>query len=141
MRNVLSQVPKAHQPAVSAAIRTVFAQPGQRAAAQTWRAVADNLRQRFAKAAECMDRAGEDVLAFMAFPHDHWPKLASTNCLERLNKENKRRANVVGDLPQRRGRGPAGRRRAAGAERRLAGEPALPEPGEPGDGADTVEPA
>ena len=99
MRNVLSQVPKAHQPAVSAAIRTVFAQPDQRAASTTWRAVADSLRSRFAKAAECMDSAEEDVLAFMAFPQDHWPKLASTNCLERLNKEIKRRANVVGIFP------------------------------------------
>ena len=99
MRNVLSQVPKAHQPAVSAAIRTVFAQPDQEAASKTWREVADGLRPRFAKAAEGMDRAEEDVLAFMAFPKEHWPKLASTNCLERLNKEIKRRANVVGIFP------------------------------------------
>ncbi len=46
-----------------------------------------------------MDSAEEDVLAFMAFPGDHWPKLASTNCLERLNKEIKRRTNVVGIFP------------------------------------------
>lgn len=99
MRNVLSQVAKAHQPAVSAAIRTVFAQPDQQAASRTWREVADSLRVRFAKAAECMDGAEQDVLAFMAFPKDHWPKLASTNCLERLNKEIKRRSNVVGIFP------------------------------------------
>ncbi|GAB4564744.1 MAG: hypothetical protein Tsb0017_24880 [Geothermobacteraceae bacterium] len=61
--------------------------------------MADNLRPRFSKAAECMDLAEEDVLAFMAFPKEHWPKLASTNCLERLNKEIKRRSNVVGIFP------------------------------------------
>ena len=99
MRNVLSRVPKAHQAAVSAAIRTVFAQPDQPSAVRTWREVADGLRARFSRAAECMDSAEEDVLAFMAFPKEHWPKLASTNCLERLNKEIKRRANVVGIFP------------------------------------------
>jgi len=99
MRNVLAQVPKAHQPAISAAVRTAFAQPDQQAAARQWRQVADSLRERFPKAADCMDSAEEDVLAFMAFPKDHWPKLASTNCLERLNKEIKRRSNVVGIFP------------------------------------------
>ena len=99
MRNVLAQVPKAHQPAISAAVRTAFAQPDQQAAARQWRQVADSLRERFPKAADCMDSAEEDVLAYMAFPKDHWPKLASTNCLERLNKEIKRRSNVVGIFP------------------------------------------
>ena len=46
-----------------------------------------------------LDRAEQDVLAFMAFPKDHWPKIASTNCLERLNKEIKPRSNVVGIFP------------------------------------------
>jgi transposase-like protein len=99
MRNVLSHVPKIHQAAVSAAIRTAFAQPDQETAIKVWRNVADNLRPRFSKAADCMDLAEEDVLAFMAFPKEHWPKLASTNCLERLNKEIKRRSNVVGIFP------------------------------------------
>lgn len=99
MRNVLSQVPRAQQPAVSAAIRTVFAQPDPQAASRQWRQVADGLRGRFAKAAACMDAAEEDVLGFMSFPKDHWPKIASTNCLERLNKEIKRRSNVVGIFP------------------------------------------
>lgn len=99
MRNVLSHVPKAHQPAISAAVRTAFAQSDQAAARRQWRQVADSLRERFAKAATCMDSAEEDVLAFMAFPKEHWPKLASTNCLERLNKEIKRRSNVVGIFP------------------------------------------
>lgn len=99
MRNVLAHVPKAHQPAISAAVRTTFAQPDQQTATRQWRQVADNLRERFPRAADCMDNAEEDVLAFMAFPKDHWPKLASTNCLERLNKEIKRRSNVVGIFP------------------------------------------
>jgi putative transposase len=99
MRNVLAQVPRAHQPAISAAVRTAFAQGDQQAATRQWRGVADSLRERFPKAAECLDRAEEDVLAFMAFPKDHWPKIASTNCLERLNKEIKRRSNVVGIFP------------------------------------------
>lgn len=99
MRNVLSQVPKVHQAAVSAAIRTVFAQPDRKTASSQWRQVADSLRHRFPKAAACMDAAEEDVLAFMAFPKEHWSKIASTNCLERLNKEIKRRANVVGIFP------------------------------------------
>jgi len=99
MRNVLAQVPRAHQPAISAAVRTAFAQPNQQAATQQWRQVAESLRERFPKAAACLERAEQDVLAFMAFPKDHWPKIASTNCLERLNKEIKRRSNVVGIFP------------------------------------------
>ena len=84
---------------MSTAIRTVFAQPDQVSAVRTWREVADGLRMRFSGVAECMDSAEADVLAFMAYPKEHWPKLASTNCLERLNKEIKRRANVVGIFP------------------------------------------
>lgn len=99
MRNVIAQVPKVHQPAVSAAVRTALNQPDQREASRQWREVADNLRGRFPKAAACLDNAEEDVLAFMVFPKEHWPKLASTNCLERLNKEIKRRSNVVGIFP------------------------------------------
>ena len=99
MRNVLAQVPRAHQPAISAAVRAALAQPDQQAASRQWRQVADSLRERFPKAADCLDRAEQDVLAFMAFPKDHWPKIASTNCLERLNKEIKRRSNVVGIFP------------------------------------------
>ena len=102
MRNVLAQVPKAHQPAVSAAVRTALNQPDQREASRQWREVADGLRERFSKASACLDSAEEDVLAFMAFPKEHWPKLASTNCLERLNKEIKRRSNVVGIFPNNR---------------------------------------
>jgi putative transposase len=99
MRNLLAQVPPAHQPAISAAVRTAFAQDDQAAALRQWCQVDDSLRERFPRAAGCMDSAEKDVLAFMAFPKDHWPKLASTNCLKRLNKEIKRWSSVVGIFP------------------------------------------
>ena len=84
------------------AIATVLNPRDQREASRQWREVADGLRERFSKASACLDSAEEDVLAFMAFPKEHWPKLASTNCLERLNKEIKRRGNVVGIFPNNR---------------------------------------
>ena len=99
MRNCLAHVPKAQHSMVAAAIRTVFAQEDAAAGATAWRHVADQLRPRFPKLAALMDEAEADVLAFMGFPRAHWPKLHSTNPLERLNKEVKRRANVVGIFP------------------------------------------
>lgn len=99
MRNALAHVAKAEQSMVSAAIRSVFAQDNQGAASQTWRHVADQLRQRFGKLAALMDDAEADVIAFMAFPRAHWPKIHSTNPIERLNREVKRRADVVGIFP------------------------------------------
>ena len=99
MRNALAHVSKAEHSMVSAAIRSVFAQDNQAAASQTWRHVADQLRQRFGKLAALMDDAEADVIAFMAFPRAHWPKLHSTNPIERLNKEVKRRSDVVGIFP------------------------------------------
>jgi transposase-like protein len=83
----------------TAAIRTVFTQEVAAAGATAWRHVADQLRPRFPKLAALMDEAETDVLSFMSFPRAHWPKLHSTNPLERLNKEVKRRANVVGIFP------------------------------------------
>ena len=84
---------------VAAVIRTAFVQENQQEARQQWRETADKLRERFAKVAELMDSAEDDVLAFMSFPKEHWPQLASTNSLERLNKEIKRRSRVVGIFP------------------------------------------
>ena len=69
------------------------------APSQTWRKVGDQLRPRIRKLAELMDEAEADVIAFMGFPKSHWPKLHLTNPIERLNKEVKRRADVVGILP------------------------------------------
>ena len=101
MRNALAYVPKAQHQMVAAAIRTVFAQDTQAAASKTWRQVADQLRPRIPKLAALMDDAEADVIAFMAFSKAHWPKLHSTNPIERLNKEVKRRADVVGIFPPR----------------------------------------
>ncbi|MBA3472062.1 MAG: IS256 family transposase, partial [Rubrobacter sp.] len=99
MRNALSLVPKAAQQMVGATIRTVFAQPDGESAREQWRRVADGFRPRFPKLAELMDGAEEDVLAYAAFPSEHWHKVWSNNPLERLNKEVKRRTNVVGIFP------------------------------------------
>jgi putative transposase len=99
MRNALAHVPKGQHSMVAAAIRTVFAQETPQAASTAWRHVADQLRPRFPKLAALMDDAEADVLAYKAFPAAHWPKLHSTNPIERLNKEVKRRADVVGIFP------------------------------------------
>jgi putative transposase len=99
MRNALAYGPKGQHSMVAAAIRTVFAQPTPQAASTAWRHVADQLRPRFPKLAALMDDAETDVLAYKAFPAAHWPKLHSTNPIERLNREVKRRANVVGIFP------------------------------------------
>jgi putative transposase len=98
-RNALSLVPKVAQQMVGATIRTVFAQPDAESAREQWRRVADGFRPRFPKLAELMDGAEEDVLAYAAFPSEHWRKVWSNNPLERLNKEVKRRTNVVGIFP------------------------------------------
>jgi transposase-like protein len=99
MRNVLVCVPKSHQGLVSTLIRQVFQQPDAASAHDAWRQVADKLRPKFAKAATIMDDAEYDVLAHLDFPAAHRVKLHSTNTLERLNKEIKRRSNVVGIFP------------------------------------------
>jgi len=99
MRNALSLVPKAAQQMVGATIRTVFAQPDAESAREQWRRVADGFRSRFPRLAALMDGAEEDVLAYAAFPQEHWQKIWSNNPLERVNKEVKRRTNVVGIFP------------------------------------------
>ena len=100
MRNALSHVSdKDQRPMVAAMIRTVFAQGDAKAASEQWRKVADSLRPKFRKLAELMDGAEADLLAFMAFPKQHWAKLYSTNPIERLNGEVKRRTDVVGIFP------------------------------------------
>jgi len=99
MRNALAYVPKGQHTMVAAAIRQAFIQPDHDNAVQTWRHVADQLRARWPKLGTFMDNAEADVLAYMAFPAQHRTKLHSTNPLERLNKEVKRRADVVGIFP------------------------------------------
>uniref|UniRef100_UPI0013312646 IS256 family transposase n=1 Tax=Muricoccus harenae TaxID=2692566 RepID=UPI0013312646 len=99
MRNALAHVGKAQQSMAFAALRQAFLQPDQETARQTWRHVADQLRERWPKLGKLMDDSEHDVLAYMAFPVSHRTKLHSTNPLERLNKEVKRRADVVGIFP------------------------------------------
>jgi len=98
-RNLLALVPKSHQDMVAAAFRTIFAQPDAATVAATWDQVRDQLGDRFPKIAVLMDDAKAEVLAFTSFPRAHWVKVWSTNPLERLNKEVKRRARVVGIFP------------------------------------------
>jgi putative transposase len=99
MRNAMAHVPAKQRPAVMAMIKTIFAQETAADAHAQWKSVADALRERAPRLAELMDEAREDVLAYTAFPKEHWPQIASTNPLERLNGEVKRRSNVVGIFP------------------------------------------
>jgi putative transposase len=99
MRNVLAHAGRQGRRVVSAFIATAFAQEDAAAAQAQWRQVADQLRPRATKLAEFMDAAEPDVLAYMTFPKDHRLKIHSTNPLERLNGEVKRRTEVVGIFP------------------------------------------
>jgi len=99
MRNVLANIPKGSKAVVAAAIRTIFAQADREAAGQQLREVVKAMGPRWPKAAELIARSEEDVLAYMAFLPEHWTRIYSTNPLERLNKEIKRRTNVVGVFP------------------------------------------
>ena len=99
MRNALAYVPKGQQSMASASLRQAFLQADGEKAHQVWRAAADAMRQRWPKLGVFMDDSEHDVLAYMGFPEQHRAKLHSTNPLERLNKEVKRRADVVGIFP------------------------------------------
>lgn len=99
MRNILAHVTKADKAMVAAALRTIFAQPDRKAAGAQLEVVAANMTPRWPKAATLLQAAEDDVLAYMAFPIEHWTRVYSTNPLERLNKEIKRRTQVVGIFP------------------------------------------
>jgi transposase-like protein len=99
VRNALALVPKTAAQMVAATIRTVFVQPDAAAAREQWRRVADSFRSRFPRLAALLDEAEADVLAYLAFPPEHWRQIWSNNPLERLNKEIKRRTDVVGIFP------------------------------------------
>lgn len=110
MRNVLAAVPKGSAEMVAAAIRTIFAQPDPEHVSEQFEVIATMLGRQHPKVEQMMHHAREDLLAFTAFPIPHWKKIWSTNPLERLNKEVKRRTDVVGVFPN-----PAALLRLAGA--------------------------
>jgi len=101
MRNLLALVPKVATDAVAALVRTIFYQPDHATAMAQLREVAAMLGKRFPQAAELLTDAAEDVLAHMHFPKEHRRRLHSTNVVERLHMELKRRTRVVGIFPNR----------------------------------------
>jgi transposase-like protein len=110
MRNVLAQVPKASQEMVAAAVRTIFAQPDAEHVRDQLQVIAAMLGRQFPKVEEMLREAADDLTAFADFPVAHWKKIWSTNPLDRVNKEIKRRTDVVGVFPN-----PAALLRLAGA--------------------------
>ena len=101
MRNLLTRVPKSAQSFVATMVRTIFAQPDADTVHQQYRRIVDQLQTRFPEAAALLEEAAADLLAFTAFPKEHWRQLWSNNSLERLNKEIRRRTDVVGIFPNR----------------------------------------
>jgi putative transposase len=99
MRNVLAKIPRASGAMVAAAIRTIFAQPDVQHVAAQFDEITTMLARQFPVVADMLHDARADLLAFSAFPVAHWRKIWSTNPLERLHKEIKRRTNVVGIFP------------------------------------------
>ena len=99
MRNALAHAGPKQRPAVVAMLKTIFAQETADAARDQWGKVADALREKYPKLAAMMDASRDDVLAYMDFPREHWAQIASTNPIERLNGEIKRRSDVVGIFP------------------------------------------
>lgn len=101
MRNLLCKVPKSAQAMVATLVRTIFAQPDATSVWAQHARVVEQLTERFPDAAEHLADAAADVLAFTAFPKEHWRQIWSNNPQERLNKEIRRRTDVVGIFPNR----------------------------------------
>ena len=101
VRNLLTKVPKAAQPFVASAVRSIFDQPDAQTTHAQHARVLDQLAERFGDAAELLEQAGPDILAFTSFPEAHWRQIRSNNPQERLNKEIRRRTDVVGIFPDR----------------------------------------
>ncbi len=99
MRNVLANVPKTAGPMVASIIRTIFAQPDPEHVYAQFDEVVRMLTRSHPKIAEMLETARNDLLAFAEFPYPHWRQIWSTNPLERVNKEIKRRTDVVGTFP------------------------------------------
>ncbi len=101
MRNLLTRVPKSAQSFVATMVRTIFAQPDAATVREQHGRIVGQLEDRFPDAAALLDEAGPELLAFTGFPKEHWRQLWSNNSLERLNKEIRRRTDVVGIFPDR----------------------------------------
>ncbi len=101
MRNLLTRVPKSAQSFVATMVRTIFAQPDAATVHEQHARIVEQLQTRFPEAAALLEEAATDLLAFTAFPKEHWRQLWSNNSLERLNKEIRRRTDVVGIFPDR----------------------------------------
>jgi len=103
MRDIFSHVPKSAQDEVAAEMRTIFTQPTYQYAEEQLKRVVDKFDndKRFTKAARILEAAAPDLLAHMNFPQAHWKRLRTTNPIERINKEIRRRLNVVGIFPNR----------------------------------------
>jgi transposase-like protein len=101
MRNLLTRVPRSAQTMVATLVRTIFAQPDAASVWEQHARVVEQLTERFSAAADLLAEAGPDVLAFTGFPKEHWKQIWSNNPQERLNKELRRRTDVVGIFPNR----------------------------------------
>lgn len=101
LRNLLTKVPKTAQPGVATLVRTIFDQADTAAVREQFGKVVDSLADKLPAAAEHLDAACEEVLAFTAFPREVWKQIWSNNPQERLNKEIRRRTDVVGIFPTR----------------------------------------
>src|SRR5512138_3370075 len=101
IRNLLTRVPKAAHGIVATYVRTIFAQPDAESVRAQHARTVEHLRSRFPKAAAMLEDAAEELLAFTAFPKEHWRQIWSNNPQERLNRELRRRTDVVGIFPHR----------------------------------------
>ena len=128
MRNLLTRVPKSAQSFVATMVRTIFAQPDAETVHEQHRPRSSTSSStRFPEAAALLDEAAPDLLAFTGFPKEHWRQVWSNNSLERLNKEIRRRTDVVGIFPDRASDHPPRRRRPRRAARRVGRRPPLHE--------------
>ena len=99
MRNLLARVPQDSKAGVAAFVRTIFAQPNRAAASAQMQETLQILRRHSPEAAVLLEKSEEDILAYMTFPQDHWTRIYSTNVVERLNREIRRRSDVVQVFP------------------------------------------
>ncbi|TCS21569.1 IS256 family transposase [Acidomonas methanolica] len=99
LRNALAHAHAKQRPAITALLRTIFTEHTADDASRQWRHVTDRLREGFPKLADFMERTEADVLAYMGFPKEHWTQISSTNPIERVNREIRRRCDVVGIFP------------------------------------------